>query len=155
MLKRFFIVISLISFIFILQGCGGYDAPLSGEYTSPPEDGSITINPSTIKIKDASGPVVTDREQFQIVVTNADGIPLDNVEVVVSYPWAVPSPAGFVQFYDGDTPVDSPMTVVTDQNGTYIVKFNYLRGGISYEGEFQFISGSLYGSATFKVETGS
>ena len=130
-----------------MQGCGGYD--------SPPEDGSITISPSSIKITDASGPVETDREQFLIVVKDANGIPLNNVEVVVSYPWAVPSPAGVVQLYDGSKPVDSPMTVITDENGAYIVKFDYQRGGIEYKGDFQFTAGSLFGSATFEVETGS
>ncbi|NOZ67668.1 MAG: hypothetical protein GXP46_00130 [Deferribacteres bacterium] len=147
MSKRFLVNMVLLSFVFILFGCGGYD--------SPPEDGSITVSPSSIKITDPSGPVEIDRGQFLVVVKDADGIPLNNVEVVVSYPWAVPSPAGAVQFYDGSTPVNSPMTVITDKNGAYIVKFSYQRGGIEYKGDFQFIAGSLSTTATFEVETGS
>ncbi|GEM_PF-2111555 len=156
MVKKFFIVLSLLGVVFITQGCGGYGSLFSDGYTSPPEDATITVSPPSTKITDGGGTVETDEEQFLVVVKDANGIPLNNVEVVVSYPWAVPSPAGFVQLYDGSTPVDSPMTVITDPNGAYIVKFAYKRGGgVAYKGDFQFIAGSLSTTATFEVDTGS
>ncbi len=147
MVKRFFVVISLLSFIFILQGCGGYDAP---------ETATITINPSSVKITDGTSGVNTTTQYFIITVKDENGIPLKNVEVWISYLWAAPNAYDFVQLYDGDDAEDSPMNVTTDENGAYNLRFDFKSGGgLEYSADLEVSSGSVYNSAEFKVETGS
>ena len=147
MIKKIIIGLCLMGTFFILSGCGGgLDAP---------EGSTITIT-GPESITDGSASTVTDTAIFTVVVKNQSGVPLDNVKIWISYPWAVPSPAGAVQLYDGDTPKDSPMEVETDRNGTFNLRLDYRRGGgFEYTGNIQVSSGSVVGTAEFAVSSGS
>ena len=131
---------------FIWSACGGgLDAPVGSTITITGPD-SIT---------DASTSTVTDTANFTIVVKNISGVPLDNVKIWISYPWAVPSPAGLVQLYDGDTAKDSPMSAETDSNGAYHLRLDYRRGGVDYTGNIQVVAGPNTGTAEFAVSSDS
>ncbi len=105
-------------------------------------------------ITDASSSTSVDSVFFNIVVTNQNGVPLNDVDIWITYPWAVPNPANRVQLYDGDIPKDTPMSVKTDSNGTYILRMDYVRGGgVEYTGTIQVTSGSVAGLADFSVSS--
>jgi len=107
-------------------------------------------------ITDSSFSLSTDSVFFTIVVKNQNDVPLSDVEILITYPWAVPSPTGLVQFYDGDTPKNSPMTVKTASNGAFNLRMDYLHGGgVDYTGTIQVTSGSVIGTADFTVSSGS
>jgi len=147
MIKKIIIGLCLMGSFFIWAGCGGsYEAP---------EGSTITITGSEEIIDASSPPSVVDTAFFLIVVKNQSGVPLDDVEIWITYPWAVPSPAGAVQLYDGDDLEDSPMKVETDSNGAYNLRMDYLRGGgVEYTGTIQVTSGSVVGTAEFAVSAG-
>jgi len=145
MIKKIIIGLCLMGSFFIWAGCGDTDAP---------ETSTITIT-GPESIADGSPLTSTDTAIFLIVVKNQSGVPLDNVEIWITYPWAIPSPASLVQLYDGDDPEDSPMKVETDSNGAFNLRMDYLRGGgVEYTGTIQVTSGAVVGTADFAVSAG-
>ena len=152
MSKRYIIFLAFISLLFIIPGCGG------GGNDAPAES-TITFSPSSATVTIAEGaPPAWYVYRFTIVATNPDGIPYDNIDLSIFYPWAEPGDR-VVQFYDGDpskgAPAkDSPMSVKTDENGSYTLFFVYVGGGgAEYSGDIQVTSGSVFGSASFEVKT--
>jgi len=148
-MKKLSVLLTLITFLLILSACGGggVDAP---------EGAAITINPDDFSVTDGTATAEGSRLDYQIVVRNEDGIPLNNVEITISFPWAAPNQAipgtTLVQLYDGDEAKNSPMTVRTDINGAYNLRFDFLSGGgLAYDGDLTVTSGSAFGSATFAV----
>ncbi len=120
-----------------------------------PVGSTITITGPTL-ITDNSSSTSTDSVFFNIIVKNQNGDPLNDVIILISYPWAVPAPANLIQFYDGDTPKVSPMSVTTDSNGTYLLRMDYVRGGgVDYAGTLEVSSGSVIGTAEFSVSSES
>lgn len=173
MIKKYIIHMVLISLAFISVGCGGSGGGGGGRGgDDAPADSSITINPASTTITVTAGSSLTTYvSSFNIVVKDANGIPLNDVDLTISYPWASTSKTvGVVQFYDGypygsATAIASPVTVATDKNGAYTIWFTYVvgdtdgdplndAGDLEYKGDFQIISGSVYNSATFEVTTG-
>ncbi len=146
MVKKIIIGLCLMGSFFMWSGCGGsFEAPVGSTITiSGPE--SIT---------DGTSSTSTDSAFFTIVVKNRSGVPLDDVKIWITYPWAVPSPARLVQLYDDETPQNSPMSVKTDSNGTYNLRMDYERGLVDYTGTIQVTSGSVVGTADFDVSSGS
>ena len=102
MIKKIIIGLCLMGSFFIWSGCGG-------NHTAPALSTITVIGPDSVT--DASSSTSTDSAFFVIVVKNLSGVPLDNVRIWITYPWAVPSPANLVQLFDGDTPQDSHMAV--------------------------------------------
>ncbi len=152
MIKKYIFSLAFIGLLCILAGCGGGD---SESNTNAPVDSIITVSPEEIKISDGTNDVDTSTQFFHITVTDVNGIPYSEVEINISYIWAVPNINGLVQLYDGSTPVNSPMSVETDSNGTYILRLDFQSGGgLTYFGEVQVTSGSNFGSATFEVDIG-
>ena len=146
MIKKIMIGLCLMGSFFIWYGCGNPEAPVRS---------LITIT-GPGPITDTSSSTSTDSTIIHIAVMTANSIPLGNVEIWISYPWAIPSPAGAVQLYDGDNEMDSPMKVKTDSNGAYNLRMDYLRGGgVSYEGSIQVTSGINVGTTEFSVSSGS
>jgi hypothetical protein len=146
-MRKFTLLLTITISLFILSSCGGggggYDAPAEGKIT-------ISGAPGTITITD----IATNWYEyccFVIVVKDSNGIPLNNVNLSISYPWAIPNPPGLVQLYDGDAPQDSPMDVTTDENGAYYLKIGYKGGLLDYTGSVLVVSGSLSATATFEV----
>ena len=147
MIKKILIGLCLFGSFVIWSGCGGsYEAPVGS---------TITIT-GPESITDGSPSTSTDSAFFTIVVKNQSGVPLDDVQIWITYPWAIPSPAAATQLYDGEDPQDSPMKVETDSNGAFNLRMDYLRGGgIEYTGTIQVTSGSVVGTADFAVSSGS
>lgn len=153
-MKRYIIGLALTSFLFILFSCGGGVDLGPGGSVSAPVGATITIFPSEVSVKDTSAPAVWHRTTFTITVTDKNGIPLNDVEIWISYQWAVPDSTGLVQLYDGGTPKNSPMSAVTDGNGVYQLRFEYQSGGgLEYTADLEVRSGSISGSATFSVSS--
>jgi hypothetical protein len=120
------------------------DTSIGSTITITGPDNITDITPSTS----------TDTAFFAIVVKNQSGVPLANVEISITYPWAVPNPAALVQLFDGNnTQQDSPMSVTTDANGTFNLRMDYQRGLVDYTGTIQVTSGSVIGTADFSVSS--
>jgi hypothetical protein len=146
-MKNSFITFIIMAFIITLSACGGG----SGSGSDAPAEATITISPSEYTVTVAEGfPETTYTQLFLIVVKDANGIPLNDVKLRISFPWAQPND-DVVQLYDGDTPKDSPMRVSTDENGSYALRFDYKVGVGEYKGDIQVTSGSVFESATFEV----
>ncbi len=157
MIRRYIISLALVGLLFIITGCGGGGGAEGGSEEAPAE-ATITINPSSLSYAGGDDTTVVAEfvQQFNIVVKDPAGIPLRNVDLTIFYPFAVPG-SNVVQFYDGDpnqgAPAqDSPMTVTTDENGSYTLFITFLaNGGLEYSADVQVSSGAVYGSSTFEV----
>lgn len=154
MTRRYIISLALVGLLFIIIGCGGGGG--GDDDVAAPAEATMTISgaPETISIGLGS----TSWYEyccFIIVVKDANGIPLNNVDLSISYPWAIPNPPGLVQLYDGNTPKDSPLNVTTDENGAYYLKIGYQGGLLEYTGSLIVVSGSVSATATFAVNTGA
>jgi hypothetical protein len=151
-MKKFLVL--LLSFLFLGLSCGGSIDLGPGGCVSAPEGATITISPSSIDVTDATS-LAWHTAYFQIKVTDENGIPLNDVELWISFIWAVPDEAGYVQLYDGDIPKNSPMKVCTDEDGVYNLTFRFQSGGgRDYYADLEVRSGSVYGSASFTVSPG-
>jgi hypothetical protein len=154
MVKKILINLLIVSSLFIMVvfiGCGN-----NGHSEDAPVEATMTINPTEVKISDGTAPPSTlHREEYQIVVKDGNGLPLKNVELRVTFWLAVPDTFGLVQFIDGDTPVNSPLKATTDEDGSYILKLDFLSGGgLEYSGGIEVTSGSLFEAADFEVDAG-
>jgi hypothetical protein len=150
MLKRVFVGFAILSFLFTAYGCG--------EKTVP-EGTVITIYPDKVEVTDSTATPSVSTQYFRIVVTKKDinGIilPVNDAEIWIDFMWAVPDAVSLVQLYEGDTPVDSPMSVKTDDHGVYNLRVDFLHGGgLKYTGDVEISSGSAFGSAEFSVDAG-
>jgi hypothetical protein len=148
MIKRFFSSLAIVSFLFMSFGCGGETAP---------EGSEIIIYPDKVEIKSEYVQTNIATQYFRIVVTKEDIngkiLPVNDAEIWIAFIWAVPDSVGVVQLYDGNTPVDSPMSVKTDKDGVYNLRFDYQHGGgIWYYGDIEVSSGSAFTLAEFKVD---
>jgi len=156
MTRRHIIYSALISLIVILISCGG--GGVEGGSEEAPAEATITINPSSSSYAggDDTTTVGSFVTNFNIVVKDPNGIPLRNVDLTIFYPFANPG-GSVVQFYDGDpsqgAPAqDSPMTVKTDENGSYTLFIVFLaNGGLEYSADIQVSSGAVYAASTFEV----
>ncbi len=150
MIKRYIIFIAFVGLLFIVPGCGGDADPQDAQPTD-----TITINPSAISVSDASALATPHSEYFHIVVTDAAGFPLRNIQLTIQFWLAVPDIYGVVLFYHGGSPVDSPFNALTDDDGAYILRMDfYSGGGLEYNGALQVTSGAAYASSDFEVDAG-
>jgi hypothetical protein len=153
MRRNYFLLFTVHCLLFtvFLWGCGS----LGQDTVTAPPDSAITINPDTTTVTDGNEDSWWHTQFFTIYVQDSDGNPLGNVKITISYPWAVPDPAGVVQLYDGSTPVKSPFDAKTDDFGVYYLRFDYMSGGgLAYYGDLEVRSGSAYGISTFTVTSG-
>lgn len=130
------------------SGCG---APSAGVTAS---DGStISFNIASLDVTD-TGAAATWHNADPIVITVRDknGAPVDNAQIKISYPWALPN-GTVVQLYDGFTAMPSPMTVKTGRDGTYTLYLSYQSGGgLDYFGDLGVISGTAYAKITITIK---
>ncbi len=180
MIKRYIYFLAIIALLFTgIIGCGGGD-------TNAPADAVITINPAEIKITDGSLRDVHTQD-FLITVKDPNGIPLEDVELRITFIWSSPdgkfdtlyydlrpydppttcgdgtAETPLAQLTDGGNPVDSPLVVTTDKDGSYILRFEFLSGGLDtncdgtgdsileWSADLEVTSGSVFGSAKFEV----
>lgn len=181
-MKKHYIFLFLAGILFIFAGCGG------GGSSDAPAESRITISPSSYSVKNSSYWDV-HRKDFLITVKDPNGVPLRDVDLRISFIWASPDGRFQTLFYDlascgdgiretplaqlndGNNPKDSPMTVKTDENGSFILNLDFLSGGVDFNcdgaidldadsepivlewnADIQVISGSVFGSAEFTVE---
>jgi len=148
MIKRYIIFIALVGLLFIVPGCADDDLD------SAPAGATITVNPSSFTLTDATASAITHTEYFSIVVKDANGFPLKDIKLRIAFIWAKPDYYGLVQFYHGVSKVNSPFNASTDGNGAYVLRMDFISGGAwAYKGTLQVTSGSAYGSADFEVKT--
>ncbi|MBI5182679.1 MAG: hypothetical protein HZA06_07200 [Nitrospirae bacterium] len=143
-MKRYLILMILLLPLLVF-GCGEETAS-SGS--------SITISPSTVTVND-TGSQAWHRQYFTIKVTDSSGNPLGNIKIKISFPWAYPDSSDLVRLYDGDNLQNSPFEATTDEYGSYILRFDFRSGGLTYSGNLTVQSGSAYGYAEFKVTASS
>ncbi len=151
MIKRLIYSMFSVCLIFVFTGCGGELGGSSG--SDAPEGAVITFTPTSLTITD-TGAAVWDDASFTIIVKNADGIPLGNVRLNISFPFAKSSKltSGFlVELLDDGTVTESPMEATTETNGTYVLRFNYQRGSLDYVSDILVTSGTSSKVATFTV----
>jgi hypothetical protein len=147
MIKSFFVGFAILSFLFMAYGCGEETAPI---------DTVITIYPDKVEITDTTSTPSVSTQYFRIVVTKKDindkTLPVNDAKIWIDFIWAVPDPVSLVQLYEGNTPVDSPMSVKTDDHGVYNLRVDFLHGGgLEYTGDVEVSSGPAFGSAELSV----
>lgn len=148
MYKRFLTGLILLSFVLVFSSCGSGGSPA-------PANSTISVTPGT-QTYTITGSEITSTQYFLIVVKNANGILLDDVELTISFVWATPSETGLVTLFDGDVGGSSPINVKTDEEGSYILRLDFKGGtGFEYSGNVFVISGSVSGSAEFEVAESS
>jgi hypothetical protein len=113
-MKKRLINLVTTAFLLVLIACGGggggYDAPIGS---------TITVSPPAIPYDSIAGDVIVN---ISVLVKNAEGIPLNNVAIVISGSMAEPRVPARYQFHEGfnaSDPVNSGFSAVTDQNGVY------------------------------------
>ena len=118
MIRRYIIHLALISLLFISFSCGGNGGV--GGSDDVPAESTITINPPEWVFDSISGDTVVNITAY---VQNKEGIPLNDVEIVISGPLAAPRNPSRYQFYTdfnaAGNPVNSGFTAVTNENGVY------------------------------------
>jgi len=149
-LVKILILLALLAAVFFMGNCGsvgdgGVSAPLGA---------TITINPDSVSINDVTTTPSWHTQYFTILVKNSNGDPLGDIEVWISFPWAVPDTAGAVQLYNSKTPVNSPFKAKTDDFGVYQLRFDYQLGVGAYIGNLEVRSGSVFEKASFEVKAG-
>jgi hypothetical protein len=148
---RILFTVSAVFILFLVpvlfSGCGSDSAP----------DGStITIFPKDFKLTDGGSSVTTTTQNFTISVHNADGLPLNDVELVVlanGQEWGVAQ-----MMTTGNSNLSNPATVFTGDDGTYTVRIQLLSGGgMIYKFQLEATSGTAGGLAKIdvKASTGS
>lgn len=146
MKNRYFIYGIFFMGLISILGCGDGGS-------SSPSKSTMTINPATVSVTDGSGTVSTHSQSFTITVLDSNGKPMNEQEITISFPWAVPDSAGVVQLYDGNTPVNSPFKAETDKFGVYNLRFDYQTGGgLAYKGDIEVRSATVYAKASVEVK---
>lgn len=148
--KRYRAILLLVSMLLVILipiwGCK------PGSVTAP-SGSNITVNPSDITVTDSGPSIRTWTGYFTITVKDSFGKPMNDTDVSIFFPWAVPQ-GTVVQLYDGNTPKNSPFTAKTDENGVYNLRLDYSSGGgLDYFGDLEVRSGSSFTSVTVTVGT--
>ncbi|MBZ0157248.1 MAG: hypothetical protein K8I29_13685 [Alphaproteobacteria bacterium] len=148
-MKKSCAVSLLLLCLVALSGCGGGG-------NSAPSGSTLTINPTETNVTDTSSSVSWTTQFYTISLKNSEGKSLGKTKVTITFPWAVPSSFGVVQFYDGDTPVNSPFDVETDDFGVYYLRLDLQSGGgLSYSGDLEARSGEAFASSRISVSSES
>jgi hypothetical protein len=135
-------IAAMLAISAMLGGCGDNTAP-SGA--------TITISPPSDSIEDASLTASSSSKDFTITVKNKDGLLMNNVDVVIS---ARGQQWGLVQLMTtGNVLLSEPVTVTTDDTGTYTVRLLMVHGGgAKYKFDLWATSASASASATIEVK---
>ena len=145
-MKRFLILV-LITFSFIISGCG--------DITAPP-DATIEIKPDRVTQKGLAGPIC---QPFTIVVKNKDGIGIRDVIVYISGSLAAPRDPARYYFYKNtnceEPYVDSNFSITTEDYGVAYFAISIpaeVKGAPNtFTDTIEVRSGTLYTSASVEV----
>ena len=157
MIKRFIYTIFSVCLIFAITGCGGNSG------SEAPEGTTITISGTESRVNGHADMTATE-DELRIIVKNADGIPLNNVKLRISFGFArsavrpliydaATNTGGYrVLFFDDGSETNSPMEVTTDKYGVYTLVFRYWSGNsVAYTGDFVVSSGTSTATHEFAV----
>lgn len=137
-------LLAAIVLILAIAGC-------SGDKITAPTGSAVSINPVSMTVTDTN-PSATHTQYFTITIKDEKGNPVQNAEVSISLPLAVPDPLGYAQLYDGSTQKSSPFTATTNADGVYYLRVDYLSGvGVSFTSNLEIRSGSAFASAAISV----
>ena len=140
----------LIIPIVFLPGCG--------DNTSVPDKSTITIDPSSVTLKN---PPMDTVVPFKVIIRYPDGTPIPNARIFISGGFAQPNSAGLYQFCyypigpqnPSCTPVDSGYEAQADDFGVY--NFSIVLSGSAFNDTIYVTSGTAVESATIAVTTGT
>lgn len=119
-------------------GCSSLDTSCQ-DAKDAPYGSAIVIKPESFTVTEPHDYWRT--EFFTISVTDKDTNPLNNIRITFFFPYAVPDTHGYVQLYDGATPVNSPFSTCTNANGVYHLRFDYY-GAAAFLGDLRVESGA-------------
>ncbi len=147
---RILFAVSAVLILFLVpvlfSGCGDV----------APDGSTIKIFPKDFKLSDGGSSVTTTTQDFTISVHNADGLPLNDVELVVGangQEWDVAQ-----MMTTGNSNLPNPASVRTGDDGTYTVRVQLRSGdGMVYKFNLEATSGTAGGLAKIDVKatTGS
>jgi len=119
MIKKYIIHMILISLLFISVSCGKGNGGV-GNSDDAPDGSTITMYPQDGYVYDSlAGDVIVP---ISVYVKNKEGIPINDVELLISGSFAAPRNPARYQFYrevNGGDPVNSGFIAVTNENGVY------------------------------------
>ena len=133
--------------------------PGCGDNTSIPDGSTITISESSVSLKNPSIDTVVD---FKVTIRYKDGTPIPNARMFISGGYAVPNSLGLYQFYyyplgqqnpEGNRDVNAGYEAQADDYGVY--NFSIEVTGAAFDDTIYVTSGTVVGSATIKVTTGT
>lgn len=141
----------LIIPIALLPGCG------DNKYV--PDKSTITINPSSLSVKDILGDTHAD---FTVVVRYSDGTPIPYANIHITGAFAVPATAAFYQFYyypggslrpGGNFSVNSGFNAQTNEYGVYMFSAEVYGPGSAFKDTIYINSGTVSATATLELTT--
>jgi hypothetical protein len=139
---QYIAVAAMLAVSAMLGGCGDNTAP-SGA--------TITIYPASFSLEDAAAVASSSSKDFTITVKNKDGLLMNNVDVVIS---AIAQQWGYAQLMTTrNVLLPEPVTVTTDDTGTYTVRLSMVHGGgAKYKFDLNAVSASASASATIEIK---
>ncbi|HEY4716162.1 MAG TPA: hypothetical protein VII00_03585 [bacterium] len=124
-----------------------------------PYESTISITPDGVDLQDTFHEYLN--QQFVITVTDKDDVPLNGVEITISFIFApnyscpVSSclSAPIIELVDKDNNVvNSPFTTTTGEDGTYTITTRIYSGSWSFVGDLEVRSGATgFNSVEIKV----
>jgi hypothetical protein len=139
------LMLAILAMLVAPLGCGQLKPD---ECKSASDGATITINPSSFTVTDPHD--VWRTVPFTITVKDADSNPLNSTRIVIFHAYAVPDWHGFVQLYNGSTPVNSPFEACTDDFGVYNLRLDY-DAGTAFTGDLEVRSGTAFAIASLSV----
>lgn len=137
--------------LFFLINCGGAKNPAA------PSGAVITINPSSFELTTGSTLPITYRTAYFTITVYQDSAntkPMSDIKITIDHVFASPAERYYIQFYNDGERVDSPLSVTTDNYGTYVLRVDFMSGGgVAFKGDINVRSGSAFINATFEVKT--
>lgn len=132
--------------------------PGCGDNASVPDRSTITITPSSVKLSNPTPDTVVN---YKVTFRYSDGTPIPNARMFISGAFAQPNSAGLYQFYylpggtqtPNNPPVPSGYEAQADEFGVY--DFSIVVSGVAFDGTIYVTSGTVVGTATIAVTTGT
>ena len=132
-----------------------------GDESGAPEGSTITISPteSALTTSAYTGPTPctsfsSEDKPFAITVRNSNGVPLNDIDLVLSLDYSQGTTSGLtvLELYDNGARQTSPLRTKTDGSGTKLVTVKRWHGcNIEYAGQLNVYSGSASAFADLSV----
>lgn len=146
------VLVLIVSPVVLLESCGSKKSQ-----NTLPALSTITIGPDHTQLGIAADTTVN----FTVVARYSDGSPMPNANIKISGSFAAPRNNAHYQFYldpdgpsnpNGNTPVDSGFTIVTDDSGSYMFSAVIFLATGTFGDTIVGTSGTVIGTATIAVQ---